>query len=174
MSTLTEIEETVPALRRYAASLLRQTQDADDLVQDCLVRALDKLPSRNAEVPVKPWLFAILHNLFINRWRKARRWARILSDPGPDTPEIPVEASQEWSIAQRDLLRGLHGLPEGQRQVLLLVGVEGLEYREVAMILDIPIGTVMSRLSRARDGLRDHMAGRAHQAAPRQTLRRVK
>ncbi len=173
MSTLTEIEEAVPALRRYAASLLRGTQDADDLVQDCLVRALDRLPSRNGALPVKPWLFAILHNLFISRWRGARRWRRILAPIGTDLPDAPTPAPQEWRLAHRDLLRGLDALPEPQRQVLLLVAVEGLEYRDVATILDIPIGTVMSRLSRARDGLNAHMGGQAR-ATPRQALRRVK
>ncbi|HEY2134124.1 MAG TPA: RNA polymerase sigma factor [Acetobacteraceae bacterium] len=174
MSTLTEIEEAVPALRRYAGSLLRQTQDADDLVQDCLVRALDRLPERSGDMPVKPWLFAILHNLFISRWRSARRWRKVLHDPGPNMPDGAIEPPQEWSIAHRDLIRGLDTLPEPQRQVLLLVGVEQLEYSEVAAILEIPIGTVMSRLSRARDGLREHMAGHARQTPPRHNLRRVK
>lgn len=182
MAILTDIEEAVPALRRYAASLLRRTQDADDLVQDCLVRALDRLPARTGNLPVKPWLFAILHNLFVSRWRSARRWRRVLVPAGAEPPEAALPAAQDWTLAHRDLLRGLAALPEGQRQVLLLVAVEGLEYRDVATILGIPIGTVMSRLSRARDGLRSHMAGqlgndtsrsKAGRAA-RATLRRVK
>jgi RNA polymerase sigma-70 factor, ECF subfamily len=174
MSTLTEIEEAVPALRRYAGSLLRHTQDADDLVQDCLVRALDRLPERNGDMPVKPWLFAILHNQFISRWRSARRWRKVMQDPGPTMPDGAVEPPQEWSIAHRDLIRALDTLPEPQRQILLLIGVEQLEYREVAAILDIPLGTVMSRLSRARDGLREQMAGHARQTQPSHNLRRVK
>jgi RNA polymerase sigma-70 factor (ECF subfamily) len=175
MSILTEIEEAVPALRRYAANLLRHTQDADDLVQDCLVRALDRLPARIGDLPVKPWLFTILHNLFVSRWRSARRWRLVFVPLGAEPPPAAVAPAQDWALAHHDLMRGLHALPEGQRQVLLLVGVEGLEYREVAMILDIPIGTVMSRLSRARDGLRAHMAGQPARApAAMRGLRRVK
>jgi RNA polymerase sigma-70 factor (ECF subfamily) len=167
MSALTEIEEAVPALRRYAWSLLRHSQDADDLVHDCVTKALDALPRRTADGALKPWLFTIMHNLFVSRWRTARRRAAIMV-VAPDA-ESPVEASQDWSLATRDLVAALDLLPPEQRDVLLLVGVEGLEYREVATILDIPIGTVMSRLSRARDALRSHLEGRE-----RQPLRRVK
>ena len=90
MSTLTEIGSD-PSLRRYAGSLLRHAQDADDLVQDCLVRALDRLPDRSGDMPVRPWLFAILHNLFISRWRSARRWRKVVHDPGPHMPDGTVE-----------------------------------------------------------------------------------
>ncbi len=167
MSALTEIEEAVPALRRYAWSLLRQSQDADDLVHDCLVKALAALPNRSAEGTVKPWLFTIMHNLFVSRWRTARRRSAVMV--AAEDAESPVEAGQEWSLATRDLVAGLDRLPPEQREVLLLVAVEGLEYREVAAVLGIPIGTVMSRLSRGRDALRNHMEGRE-----RQPLRRVK
>ncbi len=167
MSVLTEIEEAVPALRRYAWSLLRQSQDADDLVHDCLVKALAALPGRSADGAVKPWLLTIMHNLFVSRWRTARRRGAVMV--AAEDVESPVEAGQEWSLATRDLVAGLDRLPPEQRDVLLLVAVEGLEYREVASVLDIPIGTVMSRLSRARDSLRNHMEGRE-----RQPLRRVK
>jgi RNA polymerase sigma-70 factor (ECF subfamily) len=164
MSIIAEIEESVPALRRYAWSLLRHAQDADDLVQDCLVRALDRLPAQPGIIAVRPWLFTILHNLSVSRWRSLRRRAAARF-----TPEDQVAPAQDWNLATRDLMQGLDALGEEQRQVLLLVTVEGFEYRQVAAILGLPIGTVMSRLSRARDALRAHMEGRE-----RQPLRRVK
>ncbi|MEJ1977517.1 MAG: sigma-70 family RNA polymerase sigma factor [Acetobacteraceae bacterium] len=167
MSALSEIEEAVPALRRYAWSLLRHSQDADDLVHDCVVKALDGLPKRAVDGAVKPWLFTIMHNLFVSRWRTARRRATVMV--AATDAEAPVAAAQEWSLATRDLVGGLDRLPPEQRDVLLLVSVEGLEYREVAMVLGVPIGTVMSRLSRARDALRNHLEGQE-----RQPLRRVK
>ncbi len=167
MSVLTEIEEAVPALRRYAWSLLRQSQDADDLVHDCVVKALAALPKRAGDGAVRPWLFTIMHNLFVSRWRATRRRAAVMV--ADNDAESPVEAGQEWSLATRELVAGLDRLPPEQRDVLLLVSVEGLEYREVAAVLGIPVGTVMSRLSRARDALRNHLEGRE-----RQPLRRVK
>ncbi len=169
MSALSEIEEAVPALRRYAWSLLRHDQDADDLVQDALVRALDFLPRRTHDTTVQPWLFAILHNLFVSRWRTARRRMQVLTAVDADGIEMPVPPGQEWSLAVRDMMRGFDLLPLEQREVLLLVVVEGLDYRDVATILGIPIGTVMSRLSRCRDSLRAHMDGQ-----PATKLRRVK
>ena len=169
MSALSEIEDAVPALRRYAWSLLRHRQDADDLVQDALVRALDFLPRRTRDTDMQPWLFAILHNLFVSRWRTARRRILVLTSIPADGIDVPVAAGQDWSLAARDMVRGVDLLPLEQREVLLLVVVEGLEYRDVATVLGVPIGTVMSRLSRARDTLRKHMDG---QITPR--LRRVK
>lgn len=169
MTVMGEIEATIPALRRYAWSLLRNGADADDLVQDCLVRALDRLTTTQAIAAVKPWLFTIMHNLFISRWRTARRRREVVSSEAVEAAEIPVGPGQDSALVMRDLLAGLDHLSEDQRQVLLLVTVEGLEYREVAAILDVPMGTVMSRLSRARDNLRMHMDGRQ-----RPPLRRVK
>ena len=153
-------------MRRYAWALLRHRDAADELVQDCLVRALGRLPAPSSDLAVRPWLFTILHNLSVSRWRALRR-----RGVGVDASSIdlPIPAAQEWSLATRDLLRGLAALPLEQRQVLLLIGVEGLEYREAAAVLGLPIGTVMSRLSRGRDALRAQMEGRERPA-----LRRVK
>jgi RNA polymerase sigma-70 factor (ECF subfamily) len=169
MTLMGEIEASIPALRRYAWSLLRDTDDADDLVQDCLVRALDRVAADPAITAVRPWLFTIMHNLFVSRWRTSRR--RRVTMPGDAVAnfEIPVAPEQDDALSRRDLLAGLDRLTEDQRQVLLLVSVEGLEYREVASILGIPVGTVMSRLSRARDNLHAHMDG-----TRRPMLRRVK
>lgn len=167
MPALSRLEEAIPALRRYAWSLLRQPHDADDLVQECLLRALDHMDSRRDEDDIRPWLFAIMHNLHVSHWRRMRRRPQVaLEDADTALATDPAQPSQ---IELQDALRCLSKLPEEQRQVLLLVSVEGLEYAAVARMLDVPIGTVMSRLSRARDRLRDLMAGR-----DRPQLRRVK
>jgi RNA polymerase sigma-70 factor (ECF subfamily) len=177
MTVLTEIEAAVPALRRYAWSLLRHSADADDLVQECLALALRRLGSRTGEGDIRPWLFAIMRNLFVSRWRTARRWGRVFHRGAQDGAGEPAEPpSQEWSLATRDLVHGFDRLPAEQREVLLLVAVEGLEYREAASVLGIPVGTVMSRLSRARDALRAHVEGgvSAPLAIGRPNLRRIK
>jgi RNA polymerase sigma-70 factor, ECF subfamily len=169
MTLMGEIEASIPALRRYAWGLLRNGHDADDLVQDCLVRALDRLTTDAAISAVRPWLFTIMHNLFVSRWRTLRRRRDIVGGDVEAAAEVPVGPDQEGALVMRDLLAGLELLSDDQRQVLLLVTVEGLEYREVAAILGVPVGTVMSRLSRARDNLQVHMDGRR-----RPSLRRVK
>jgi len=167
MSVLATLEENIPSLRRYAWSLLRNAGDADDLVQDCLVRALEKLGSLRSEGQLRPWLFAIMHNLYVNRWRRTK----VRAEDATESPEadVPVLPSQQASSEMRDIMRGLDTLPPEHRQVILLVAVEGFEYAEVAAMLGVPIGTVMSRLSRARDRLRDFVEGR-----PQPVLRRVK
>jgi RNA polymerase sigma-70 factor (ECF subfamily) len=169
MTLMGEIEASIPALRRYAWSLLRDTDDADDLVQDSLVRALDRIAADPAIVAVRPWLFTIMHNLFVSRWRTMRRQRATVSGDAVGNADVPVAPEQDDALARRDLLACLGRLSEDQRQVLLLVSVEGLEYREVASVLGVPVGTVMSRLSRARDNLRAHMDG-----TKRPLLRRVK
>jgi RNA polymerase sigma-70 factor, ECF subfamily len=165
-SIVAEIEACLPALHRYARTLVPGRHDADDLVQDCLVRALGHLPPEDA-VSVRSWLFTILHNLSVNRWRRIRRWGHLVE---ARDIEASVPATQEWRVIWQDVVREFEQLSSEHKQVLLLVSVEGLEYREVAEILDIPIGTVMSRLSRARDALRARMSGRGRAV----TLRRVK
>ena len=170
MSSLSEIEGAVPDLRRYAWSLLRDTHEADDLVQECLTRALGSLAERE-NTPIRPWLFTIMHNLFISQWRKRRYRARFVVDPGARPAEGRSEPSQEWALAIRDLLRSLDAMPAEQRYLLLLVSVEGFSYGEAAAILGIPVGTVMSRLSRARDMLQVKL-GETGKARP--AIRRVK
>jgi RNA polymerase sigma-70 factor (ECF subfamily) len=159
MTVLGDIEAAVPALRRYAWSLMRHGPDADDLVQDCLAQALGRLSTRTGEGDVRPWLFTIMHNLFFSRWRRARRWQALFQRRDEETEDPGRPPSQEWNLVTRELVTGVDRLPPEQRQVLLLVAVEGFEYREAAGILGIPVGTVMSRLSRARDALRRHVDG---------------
>ncbi|HET6607651.1 MAG TPA: sigma-70 family RNA polymerase sigma factor [Rhodopila sp.] len=152
--TLGRIEACVPALRRYAASLLRDRQEVDDLVHDCLVRALDRLHTRQQNAEMRPWLFAILRNLYVNRIRQIKvRGSTDSLDVVPDSA-LMVSPRQEEQVATQDIMRAVERLPEGLRSVLLLVTVEDLSYEEVAQVLNIPIGTVMSRLSRARERIR--------------------
>ncbi len=167
---LTRIEACIPALRRYAAALLRNRDDADDLVHDCLVRALDKLHTRRDDADVRAWLFAIMHNLFISQLRRAK--ARPAGEPLDETHEaaMSIRADQESGLQWRDLIRGLNALPVEQRSVILLVSVEDLSYADAAHVLGIPIGTVMSRLARGRERLRQL----TEEDEVRPVLRRVK
>jgi RNA polymerase sigma-70 factor, ECF subfamily len=171
----TELEVQIASLRRYARALLRDKNDADDLVQESLARALSRADRFKPGTNLRAWLFTIMHNVHVNQVRQK------ISRPD----EVPVEdhemrlitpARQETSIELRDMSRALAELPDEQRQVLLLVALEGLKYEaelpdeqrqvlllvaleglkydEVAAVLQIPIGTVMSRLSRAREAVR--------------------
>jgi len=168
------IEPLIPALRRYARALLRDRTAADDLLQDCLERAITRWHQRRADGDARTWLFTILHNLAISRLRQtARRGAPV----GLDEADESVTAqppTQEDALYHRDVLRALETLPEDQRGVLLLVSVEDLSYAETARVLDIPIGTVMSRLSRAREKLSRALAPATDAQAQRPTLWRVK
>jgi RNA polymerase sigma-70 factor (ECF subfamily) len=152
------LEDHIPRLRRYARALTRNATRADDLVQGCLVRALAKQHLWQPGTDMRAWLFTILHNQHVNDTRCALRegaWTAL-----GDTRSIPTVAPNALALLQlRDLERALAGLPEGQRQVILLVGLEGMRYEEVASILDIPVGTVRSRLSRGRHTLRNMMEG---------------
>ena len=148
------IQPVVPALRRYARALLRDRDDADDLVQDVLERAISRIHQRRADASIRAWLFAIVHNLAMDRLRQRNR--RGPADPIESVPEahLSAPAQQEAAIARKDILSLIASLPAEQSSVLLLVGVEELSYADAALVLDIPVGTVMSRLSRGRDRLR--------------------
>ena len=161
------LEPQIPGLRRYAWALLRDCEAADDLVQDTLERAISRWNQRR-DGDLRAWLFAIQRNLFINGLRRRKaRGTRVGEDALNDGPAPGM--SPESHAGLRDVLKGLDALPEEQRSILLLVGVEDLSYEQAAQVLDIPLGTVMSRLSRARARLRDFMeTGRGA------VLRRVK
>jgi RNA polymerase sigma-70 factor (ECF subfamily) len=156
------IEAAIPALRRYARALTREAEAADDLVQDTLVRALRSEHLFHGG-DIRKWLYTILTNLNRNRLRSlARRPATLPLDEhdssglsGPET-------------GGRDIERALASLTEDQRAALLLIVLEGLSYREVADVLGIPIGTVMSRLARARAQIKSYLDG------DRPALRRIK
>jgi RNA polymerase sigma-70 factor (ECF subfamily) len=168
------VEPLIPALRRYARSLLGDRAAADDLLQDCLERAITRWHQRRSDGDAKTWLFTILHNLAINRLRQQVRRGRPVDLDAVDESAVALPPTQEDGLRHRDVVKALETLPEEQRSVLLLISVEDLSYAEAAKILDIPVGTVMSRLSRARDKLSRAMAADAVVPAARPTLRRVK
>jgi RNA polymerase sigma factor (sigma-70 family) len=151
------IEPLIPALRRYAYALLRDHAAADDLVQDTLERALLHWASRRNDGNLRAWLFTILRNLHIGSHRQARRRGTAVALEDSDLPE--TAAQQDIVLETQDVLAALDQLPEEQKSLLLLIGVEDFSYDEAARILDLPIGTVMSRLSRARRRLRSIIEG---------------
>lgn len=149
------LEPHIPALRRYARSLARDSHAADDLVQDCLERAINRWHLRRNEGDLRAWLFAILRNLFLGDVRQRKRRGTVVPlDDGLATPSPAAAAEGDGRVAVRDVLAALDALAEEQRSVLLLVGVEDLSYEQAARVLDVPVGTVMSRLSRGRERMR--------------------
>jgi RNA polymerase sigma factor (sigma-70 family) len=163
-----QLEVQIPGLRRYAWALLRDNEAADDLVQDTLERAIAHWHLRRRDADLRAWLFTIERNLFLNHLRQRKQRgphlsAEVLADmPAPDS-------AQDNALGARDVLAHLDRLSEDHRSILLLIGVEGLSYEAAARVLGVPVGTVMSRLSRARGRMRDFMEnGRAS------VLRRVK
>lgn len=160
-----EIVAYIPRLRRYARALAGDSQRADDLVQDTLERALAKFSLWRRGSDLRAWLFTIMHNVFINQL-KARRELAL-----DETVEDGLQSGpQSDPLELRDLDAALRRLPLEQREVLLLVGLEQMSYAEAGKALGIPVGTVMSRLSRGRERLRAVMTG----AAAPTTLKAVK
>jgi RNA polymerase sigma-70 factor (ECF subfamily) len=156
MSDAQSLIELIPRLRRYARALVGDRAASDDLVQDTLERAWAKLHLYRRGTDLRAWLFTVMHNVHVNRVRAARP-----TDPlEDDMPELAQRATQGDSLVVRDLDRAIAALPAAQREVLLLVALEDLSYEETARVLGIPIGTVMSRLARAREKLRDLMQGK--------------
>lgn len=163
----TSILEHIPGLRRYARSLAGDPAEADDLVQECLSRALAR-QRKSADIRnLKAYLFTILHNVHIDRLNERQRWSYNIPEEVLEN-RLARSAPQPDHLALRDLAEALERLPEEQRQTVLLVGYEGLSYKDAAAILGTPVGTVMSRLSRGREALRRLMNG-----APMANLRKV-
>jgi RNA polymerase sigma-70 factor, ECF subfamily len=149
------IANEIPRLRRYARALVRNQETADDLVQDTLVRALSKIHLWQPGTDLRAWLFTLMHNQYVNFVRRAvREGSQTSLDAAID---LGHQANQQTSLTLRDLQSALDKLPDEQRQVVLLIGLEGMRYEEVAEILDVPVGTIRSRLSRAREALRERM-----------------
>ncbi|MEJ8809675.1 sigma-70 family RNA polymerase sigma factor [Variovorax ureilyticus] len=164
------IVEHIPSLRRYARALTGDAWAADDLVQDTLERACGKWRLWSAGTDLRAWLFTIMHNVFASQIRRAP--ARSTVDVEDVIHELRVvESHRDQAI---DLQRCVLLLPEDQRAVLLLVALEDLSYAQVAKVLGIPLGTVMSRLSRARDRLRELMEAAPPPVTTRPGLRRLK
>jgi RNA polymerase sigma-70 factor (ECF subfamily) len=154
------ITAQIPRLRRYARVLTGNSARADDLVQDCLERAWSRQHLWRPGSDLRAWLFTIMHNVHTNNLRQYRRRPALVAfDDQQDSPALTSASTADGTLALRDLAAALAALPPEQRAVLLLVTVEELSYGEVATIVGVPIGTVMSRLHRARERLRAHMAG---------------
>ncbi|WP_236177501.1 MULTISPECIES: sigma-70 family RNA polymerase sigma factor [Pseudomonas] len=152
MNTLDEqLRDLIPRLRRFALSLTRNSSSADDLVQASLERALSGWGDKRADGDLRAWLFSILYRQFLDAHRRSRRYARMLEF---FTGRDDAEPSVERTVIAQSTLKAFDRLPTEQRALLLMVSVEGLTYKEVAEILGVPTGTVMSRLSRARQALR--------------------
>lgn len=147
-----QLRELLPRLRRFARWLTRDPSSADDLVQSTLERALSHWGSRRNDSALRAWLFAIAYRQFLDGKRRARRYASMLELFRGVAPD--EQPSLEREVIAQSVVQALERLPEEQRHLLLWVSVEGLSYREVATLLEVPIGTVMSRLSRARAALR--------------------
>ena len=159
MTALNEIESHIPALRRYAHALMRDPDAGDDLVQDCLERAVAALPSRRPDGSLKAWLFRILINRHRDILRRTARAGHLVAIENlPVEPATP--AGQDGHMALRETEAAIARLPDDQRRALLLVALEGASFDEAAAALEIPKGTLMSRLARARTALRT-MTGRA-------------
>jgi RNA polymerase sigma-70 factor, ECF subfamily len=147
------LEVEIPRLRRYARALTRDVSRADDLVQSCLTRAVAKQHLWQPGTDLRAWLFTILHNQHVNDVRRSVREG-INVAVEEMAPLLTVQANAMDVLQLRDLEAAIGKLPAEQRQVILLVGLEGMRYEEVAVILGVPVGTVRSRLSRGRDQLR--------------------
>ncbi len=151
--------DAIPNLRRYARALKGNTDAADDLVQDCLSRAMGRLHLFTPGTNMRAWLFSILHNQHVNNTRRsARQPDRQALESVPESVQSSL-GQQEARLELQDIGVALDTLPIEQKQVILLIGLEGMRYAEAAEILGVPIGTVMSRLNRGREQLRQLTSG---------------
>jgi RNA polymerase sigma-70 factor (ECF subfamily) len=155
MNDAESIVELIPRLRRYARALTGDHAAADDLVQDTLERAWAKLHLYRRGTDLRAWLFTVMHNVYVNQLRAARPVAQL----DEDMPELSQPGRESDGLELRDLDLAIRRLPPDQREVLLLVVLEDMSYDEAAGTLGIPIGTVMSRLARARERLRAMLSG---------------
>ncbi|ULJ75797.1 RNA polymerase sigma factor [Rhizobium gallicum] len=161
---LLQVEPMIPSLRRYARGLVRDIEAADDIVQDCLERVVLNWNRRHGD-NARSWVFTILHNLAVNRLRQnARRGSSIPIDEIPDTAGAK-DATQEDTVFSHEVMTAIDRLPPDYRSILLLISVEELSYAEAAKVLEIPLGTVMSRLSRAREQLRTILEAKPFRAS---------
>jgi RNA polymerase sigma-70 factor (ECF subfamily) len=152
LSQLIELE--IPRLRRYAMFLARDPEKADDLVQECLVRAIDNIDKFQPGTNIRSWLMTILHNIFVNETKKRRP---LLTQDGVIERATPIEGGQEARHQMRDVQRAFEALSWQHRQIIWFICVEQMDYNEVARQLDVPVGTVRSRLCRAREHLKQLM-----------------
>ncbi|MGY6706217.1 sigma-70 family RNA polymerase sigma factor [Roseinatronobacter sp.] len=154
-STEDDIVCLIPALRAFARTFYTNTSDADDLVQETLTKALNKIHQFKPGTKLKSWLFTIMRNTYCTRFKIATR-----EPPGTQdcvAGQVGSPPSQEWSIRKRELWEAIHRLPRAQREVIVMIGVLGMSYKETADICMCEIGTVKSRLNRARLQLLDDL-----------------
>jgi len=147
-----KLKDQTPGLRRYARALTQDATASDDLVQDCLTRAWEKRDSWAEGSNLRAWLFSIMHNLFINNTRRQKLHQNHVTSATTDT------IHHSHSDTMLDLEKCLAKLKPETREILLLAGLENLSYKEIAVITESPVGTVMSRLSRGREELRNLMS----------------
>jgi len=159
------LEAEIPRLRRYARALTRDPVRADDLVQSCLTRAVHKQHLWQAGTDLRAWLFTILHNQHVNDIRRSTREG-VSVNIEDAASMLTTEPNVGARLELRDLERALAKLPAEQRQVIVLVCLEGMPYDQTAQILCIPVGTVRSRLSRGREQLRHLMGAEEYDAVP--------
>lgn len=153
-----QLIENIPHLRRYARVLTRDNQQTEDLVQDCLDRAWSRMSQWQADTNLRAWLFTIMHNLHVNTLRRNSRQVEWEYLDGKDLVDTR-QTDQEGAMDLRDLEKALNRLSADQREVLILVCVEGLSYAQVSEVLNVPTGTIMSRLHRAREEMRRWLHG---------------
>jgi RNA polymerase sigma-70 factor, ECF subfamily len=159
-----KLAEQIPRLRRYARALTRDAGRADDLVQDCLLRAIRKRHLFQPDTDLRAWLFTLMHNQYVNDIRRLVREG-VHMPIEEFAPTLAEPSGQSAGLQLRELDDALSRLPVEQRQAVLLVGLEGFAYEDAAAILSVPVGTVRSRLSRARDSLRLTLERQAPRAA---------
>ena len=150
MSLADQLHGHIQGLRRYALVLTRNRDDAEDLVQDTLTKAIAKAQTWQPDSDLRPWLFRILHNTHISNMRKVK----VRQVAAVDLPDPVVPETQTDHIELRQVLEALQQVPEAQRKPILLVALEDMSYAEAARSLDLPLGTFMSRLGRGRAALR--------------------
>lgn len=168
------IAREIPALRRYARILMRGTGDKDDLVQDTLERAIRKSHTWRREGSIRSWLYRVQYTVFLNRYRKQANLKEVAAENMSQSPAMTVNASQDAKLECNRILKALEYLKPRHREVLLLVAVEGFSYDQAARIMDIPVGTVRSRLARAREDLRAEMKNTALRNHDQKTQTSVK
>jgi RNA polymerase sigma-70 factor, ECF subfamily len=155
------LAEALPRLRRYAIGLAGDVSTADDLVQDCMERAWKNRSTLKDDAAIFGWLRAILNNVNIDRVRLRRRRPDEAESLDVVADTLASAEESDSAVPSMDVVRAMNQLTIEHRQMLLLIGVEGLSYREVADELGLPVGTVMSRLARARERLRALLGGGA-------------
>lgn len=159
----------IPSLRRYARALSGDANRADDLVQDCLTRAISRRKLWLSHKGMRPWLFSIMHNIFINDLRRTDNTPVVDSSDDYRNNSLSQDDADSF-VAQSDFDQALAQLSAEYREVLLLVGLEQLSYKQAASVAGVPVGTIMSRLARARDQLRKNLDGEPTLAS----IRRIK